>query len=416
MLSKRFLLLASNASIRLASAGLRFIFVLICAKFLGLRDFGYLILFTAYIGFSVQVVGLEFYNVANREFVQGGVKLRGAILKTHLAVILVSYLVFIPLSLLFVSRSFPNNAFIFLFPILLITEHINQELFRLNTVIGKPLTASVINLGRNAAWTVPVGAILFFEPTHRNVEFTVSGWLAGSLVTAVLASAAFAKVRMSGWDRPIAWDWLRLSCAATITYFAAALSYRAIQTFDKSIIKYSGGIEFLASYGFYTSMAAIILIILDSTLLSFILPKILHFGQHANLRSIQTELCRATLPFTMISASAFFGLLFGTPYIIDLIGKSAFQDEAHIFPFILIATILQGAGVLANMPLYALRLDQKIFRANIAGLICFLLGASSAASLGLPEGVVYTLVVTFAISFFIKVFEFIRYCKSLPTA
>lgn len=135
--------------IRLTNLGLRgttlvskFLLIFMLARFLEPAELGLYGLLTVTISYALYFLGFDFYIFTTREILKAEPENRGQLLKSQIALSLILYAVFLPLSVgLFVVGLLPWWLLPW-FLALLVLEHITQELNRLLVALQRQLVAS----------------------------------------------------------------------------------------------------------------------------------------------------------------------------------------------------------------------------------------------------------------------------------
>ncbi|RLD54213.1 MAG: hypothetical protein DRJ01_18340, partial [Bacteroidetes bacterium] len=185
MLSQEFLQRLLNVSLRTLSLVSRFVLLFALAYLLTPADIGRYGLMTATIGFSVLVIGGDFYAYSQRELMSRPKEEWGFILQHQGVAAVLLYVVLLPINgLVFVFKLLPD-CFILWFFILLVSEHLAQELYRLLVAMQRPITASCMLFVRMGLWIWVLLPVMWFVPTLQKLETVFFAWFIGSMFSCV---------------------------------------------------------------------------------------------------------------------------------------------------------------------------------------------------------------------------------------
>src|SRR5690554_5042629 len=120
-----------NIFLRGLTLGCKFLLVVFLAKLLTLEELALYGLLVATVAYAIYPLGFEFYTYSARELIGTDNSERGEYFKSQAVLHIISYLVFLPLFALIFYFDFLPHDYILLFYIILILEHLNQELFRI---------------------------------------------------------------------------------------------------------------------------------------------------------------------------------------------------------------------------------------------------------------------------------------------
>src|SRR5690242_5496076 len=125
-----------NLALRGLSMGGRFLLIFYMGKFFSLEDLGYYGIFYTTVTLALFLLGLDFYGFSNRELLLVERHKRMSILRAQALFYVFTYVVFLlPLFLVFTYGVIPLK-FVMFFYVILVLEHLAQELYRIFTVLG----------------------------------------------------------------------------------------------------------------------------------------------------------------------------------------------------------------------------------------------------------------------------------------
>src|SRR5690606_16433979 len=155
-------------------------------------------LLTATISYALFLLGFDFYIYTTREILKFERNKWGALLKNQAVLSITIYAIFLPLLfLIFVSELLPWKIAIWFF-VLLVLEHINQELSRILIAVSEQLTASIAIFLRFGVWAFIVTAWMLAQPDSRNLQFVLGGWTIGGALALCLSVYRVFTLRLAG--------------------------------------------------------------------------------------------------------------------------------------------------------------------------------------------------------------------------
>ncbi len=171
-----------NIVLRGTTLSSKFLLMFFLAKFVEPKELGLYGLLTATISYALFLLGLDFYTFTTREIIKRERHEWGGLLKDQGALSLLLYVTVLPLLLfIFLTGLLPWYVAGWFF-ILLVLEHLTQELGRVLIAISEQLFASVVLFLRSGIWAVLVTSIMFFRADTRNLDFVLGAWTLGSFV------------------------------------------------------------------------------------------------------------------------------------------------------------------------------------------------------------------------------------------
>lgn len=361
-----------NVALRGMTLASKFLLIFFLARFLEPAELGLYGLLAATIGYSLYLLGLDFYAFTTREILKREPSEWGGLLKDQAALTLLLYAVFMPLLLLlFYTDSLPWTVAGWFFA-LLVLEHLNQELMRLLIAISEPLLASLVLFLRSGAWAVAVTMLMIFIPETHNLDSVLAAWTVGGLCAFLLAAWRLHRLKLGGWHKRVDWSWIKLGVKIALPLLIATLALRGLFTLDRYWLEGLAGLEVLGAYVLFIGVANAMASFLDAGVFAFIYP-----GLISAFQKQQAEVFRQgvkNLFFQTACFSAIFAvvalLLIGP--LLDWLDKPLYREQQGMFPWILLATVLYALSMIPHYALYAQGKDRPIIYSHIVGLGFFI--------------------------------------------
>lgn len=366
---------ALNVVLRMTTLGIRFLLIFYLARFLDTQSVGYYGLFTATLGFVMYFVGLDFYIYATRELLKLPSDMRGAPIKAQAILSLCLYVLVLPLAVLVIRHlGWPGNL-IWWFLIIIILEHVNQEIFRLLIALSQQVTAGFLMFIRQGSWAVATVILMAAYPETRKLDTVMILWAGSGIITAIAGGICLRGQKLGGWKKPVDWNWLRKGIKVSGFFLLATLALRAVQTLDRYFQQSFAGIDSVAAYVLFLGMAAALLTFLDAGVFAFGYPDLIaryQRGDASRFRLRLRQMMWQTLGACIIFGVASWLIL---PLLLEWINNPAYGEAAFLYPWLLLAMILNALAMVPHYALYATGQDRPIILSHLTALPVFLLSA-----------------------------------------
>lgn len=382
--------------------GARFLFVFLLAKYLDPAAVGYYGLFTATVGYALYFVGLDFYTYVTREIIKTPNDQRGSLLKGQAALSGGVYLVFLPIAFVFLHQAgWPRNLVWWFFPILLL-EHFNQEMSRLFVALSEQITASLILFVRQGSWAIAIVAFMAWDANFRHLNAVMALWACSGVAAAAMSIWKIRRMRMGGWQMHIDWLWIKKGIGISTVFLMATLALRGVQTIDRYWLEALGGIEIVGAYVLFLSVAGSMMVFLDAGVFAYAYPALISLSQNQQYEVARAKVWQIFLQTLALSAA--FGVVSWLllPYLLTWINKPAYTSALGMYPWLLMATIMNAISMAPHYALYARGFDRTIIFSHLAALPVFVLftwGFSNFSKAHAPMAVPFGINISFALIF-----------------
>lgn len=366
-LLKRF----TNIFLRGLSMGSRFILVFALAKLLTPAEVGLFGLMMATVSFMVLLLGGDYYTYSQRELLARPVGQWSFVIQHQIKAQLILYAILLPAQIFIFIFGFMDWRYVFYFFVLLVLEHIAQEINRLLIAMHKQLIASLILFIRMGSWVLVVIPLMFFYDEYRNLGSVYFSWMIGSAIAIIFGVFVISKA-IPVWDKePTDYRWLKKGFKIGGMFLVASLCFRGLLTFDRYAVENLGSLETLGVYVFYIGIVMGLYNFLDPAIFSFLYPKMLQSYQRhekSNFHKIFRELVLSTILVSIFLAVI---IWFLTPYIIRWIDKPIYTGNLTSLVYLIAAGFTYAVGHIPHYALYAMKRDKWIVAAHISAIIIF---------------------------------------------
>ncbi|EIH9369703.1 lipopolysaccharide biosynthesis protein [Escherichia coli] len=364
-----------NISIRASTMLSRFMLMFIIAKHLPDEDMGMYGLFTSAIVFSLYAVGLDFYIYSTRELINTNKVVWGQFLKTQSVLVTLLYLTYIPfLIFLFYFDYLPWKVFLY-FIIILIFEHICQELQRIIIAAHKPLAANLGLFARSGLWPIFFIPLFYWGVIPRSLDYLFIAWIIGNVISIIFYFYILMEMRISGWKNEIQWTWLMDGIKVSIVFLIGTLALRFSSVIERFWLQELTTLKIVGVYSFFVGISGVITSFLDAGVFSFQYPRLIKAENEKNLiqynkirRELYSQVC------LWIGGLAGISLILFKPTL-AFIDKNIYYEYQKLYYFTLGTTIFSSFALLPHYELYAKKRDKAIVTINILSIIVFILTA-----------------------------------------
>jgi O-antigen/teichoic acid export membrane protein len=291
--------------------------------------------------------------------------------------------------------------------LLLVLEHISQEINRVLVVIHKQIQASTVLFIRKALWMFPVLCFIYIDKSYASISFILWSWIAGCFVSILVGVFSINKnITMSSLP---ALDsvWIKKGLKLAGLFLIATLCLKGLTTFDKYSIEVLGGKETLGIYVLYMTIVFGAYSFLDPAVYSFLYPRLLS-SYNKDMKTFNKTFRE------LFYSTVFVGLLIGiiiyltTPVLLSWIEKEEYISYLNILYVIIVAGYVSNLEVIPHYYLYAAKADKWIICSYIFSLCVFLIIVFIGEHENALETVSYALLSAYLSILFIKTIGYLK--------
>jgi len=347
------------------------VLIFFLARYLEPGELGLYGLLAVTIGYSLYLLGFDFYTFTTREILKRKRDEWGGLIKSQGALSLALYVIVLPLlSLIFIQALLPWSVAGWFF-LILIFEHLTQELSRLLIAVSEQLVASVILFLRSGIWAVAVTALMVARPDWRTLDFVLAAWALGGLAGLLVGVYKLKQLQIKGWQRNVDWAWIRKGLKVAVPFLLATLAIRALFTLDRYWFETLAGLQVLGAYVLFMGVSNAIVSFLDAGVFAFLYPRLISAHQKRE-GGLFGQVLKKLLFQTVGLSLCFAGIaLLAIDPLLAWLDKPLFVERKDLFPWILLATVLYAFSMIPHYALYAQGCDRPIINSHVAGLLIF---------------------------------------------
>lgn len=352
----------------------KFLLIFFLAKFLDPKEVGLYGLLAGTIGYALFAVGFEFYTYSTREIIGSDRQQWLALIRDQSVFFVFTYLLVLPFVLMAFFSGLLPWAYAVWFFLLLMLEHVAQELNRLLVVISEQLLASVILFIRSGAWCLLLVVLMWWIPASRKLEWVLVAWCIGAGLGCLLGGARILSLNRSALRNKVDWKWIGKGLKLAIPLLVASLAIRGIFTFDRYWVESIVGLEVLGVYVLFVGIATSIVSFLDAGIIVFLYPKIIAAAKVGNDKEFRSGMRKLFWDVSLVTLVLVgLGLLLGRP-VLGWIGKDIYMENFYLLKWLFLAIVFYAASMIPHIGLYAHGRDKAILFSQLCGLGVFCLG------------------------------------------
>lgn len=329
-------------------------------------------LFAVAISYSLYMVGFDFYVYSTRELVGVPLSQMGGLLKTKGVFFLVTYAFVLPIFLLIFLSGLLPWAFLGWFFVILVLEHIAQELMRILIVLRDQVLASCVLFLRSGCWALAVLGLMGLNPDLRSLETVLAAWALGGLFAVAVGFLRLRQHDLGGWSRLVDWPWLQKGLKVVFPFLVGTLALRALYTLDRFFVERLAGLEVLGAYTLFIGVASVIKSFLEAAVFVFVYPILIRsfkVGDGAAFSRAMASLAAQTIIITAVLAGL---IVLSLPHFLRFLDHDVYLGYIHVFFWVLLAVVLHALGMIPHYGLYARGQDKAVIAAHVVGLIAFI--------------------------------------------
>lgn len=405
MFSSRKLL---NVGIRGGTLISKFLLIFLIAIFFKASDVGMYGLITSTIGYALYVFGFDFYVYSGRELIGNDNKKIGSMIKDQFVLFFISYIFIMPFFLIVFFQEFIPWSYALLFFLILVLDHLGQELNRVFVALSHQLWASVLLFVRSGLWCLVAMLMMWLNPETRSLSNLLFFWTLGSALSSILGVYVLIKKGYSGWSSEVDWQWIKSGIQISMPYFLTTLLLQLLFTADRYIIKIYFENEILGAYVLFSSFSFAIATFVDAGAFVFYYPELIQtykLNNRAEFKRKFNQMTKSVL--TLVTLLSLLGILLVKP-ILQVAKKEIYLQNLSLFYVLLLAVWFQVVGWIPQYGLYAQKKDKEIIICNLLTSVLFfpifflLLNDFGKHSVGISMGFTFFIALVLKVYFFRK--------------
>lgn len=382
----------------------KFLLIVYIGKYLSIDALGEYGLFLTTITMSIYFLGLDFYTYSTREMLAKKEHDRLPMIRDQFIFHLLIYVLVLPLISIVFIAGIIRADFVVFFYLILVFEHLSQELYRLYITLKKPIFANFLFFIRTAVWIYVVLAIWNFRVRDMTNLTTVwYGWVAGSFLSIVIGVIYLhRRYDFKSLTEEIDWDWIKNGVKISIPFFIGTLAYKVIEFSDRYMIDYFMTISDVGVYTFFSGIANILNVFVFTTVIMVYYPTLVQQYQNKKYQLFKKSIKIFSFKIFTYSIAISIVIMILVWPLFDFIDKPNFNNNIEVLLFLLIANIILNISFVPHYILYAAQKDTVIRNSALTGaFLNILLNINLIDCFGV-DGAAIATIISFLVILYLK--------------
>jgi O-antigen/teichoic acid export membrane protein len=358
-----------NAALRISPVFLKFIVVILFAEALSLKQYGTFNLIITSVTVGLYLLGLDFYYFSNREIITNKEKRLSYILSSFVVYGIV-YCVLYALTYIIFPYYFSNKALLNSVILVLISEHFNQECYRILICLKKVFFANAIFFFRVSSWTsYTIYLILFSELSNDPILAVLNYWLISNAlaITGIAVYAIFKKSVTNEHKKEIDLQFIKKGLKLSLWVFLGTILLKTTEYSGRFITEFFLGNKYTAIFTYYSTIAIAMNMYINAVVTSYEYPKLV---ESVNTKTYYNEF--SLFKKKLLRHVVFCGILilFFGYFITSELSEREYLKNFWVLPVMVVGVILMNLSLGNHFNLYAHKKDKSIIWINVySGLI-----------------------------------------------
>tara|TARA_R110000764_G_scaffold236142_1_gene331072 strand:+ start:6645 stop:7865 length:1221 start_codon:yes stop_codon:yes gene_type:complete len=360
LLSDKFI----NIIFRAATILLKFLLSIIIIKKISIEEYGVYGVFQSTVIIMSFVLGIDFYAYSSREILKKNAHNFNFYFSNQLLLHAFSYIIILPLTYLIFYLGILDKKYLILFYLILVTEHLSQELYRMLIILKKSVTATIILFVRSGLWVI----ILYFVWEEGIMSPTLNSllilWLSAALLSIIIG---FAKIKFK-WESEYDFSWIVKGVRIAFPFFIGTVLYKLIEFSGRYFLNYYWTSVEVGIFTFFSSVASILFVFVQTIVIIVIYPELLESKNKGHDSFLKKFKYFKNQILTFTTLGTVLSLIFIYPLLLFL-DNSLFFENLLSYIILLISSFIFCFSFIPHYALYTYKFDSGILFAVILGTI-----------------------------------------------
>ena len=362
-----------NVGMRVATLGSRFLLLFVMAGCLAPASVGEFGIVSVTVSYALYLAGIDFYTYSTRELLGEARDAWPRILRNQAVFQLVCYIVTLPLLAvtLGLSAMLPGRLIAWVL-LLLLLEHIAQEMTRLLTVMSHTLRATTLLFVRSGATAIAGGIGLLASPELRTLDWVLGTWACGAACSVLLAVRPLMQLDWRAGKQDVDWGWIARGIRVALPLLAATLAMRGLFTVDRYLEQAYAGPALVGVYTFFAGMAGALVALLDAGVIAFLYPRVVAAARTSDAIAFASTYRQMACSTLILTGSFVLAAVLLVWPVLAVVAKPIYREHVDLFFLLVAASALFSLSLVPHYALYALGRDRDILIINLLAIALFL--------------------------------------------
>ena len=251
-----------------------------------------------------------------------------------------------------------------LFYLLLVAEHISQELYRLLIVLKRSVIASLILFIRSGAWILMLALVWFLETQVSSIYQILMYWLVGAWVSIFVGVRVILPLKGAKVD----FGWIKKGFIVSLPFFIGTIFYKIMEFSGRYFLDYYWSKKEVGIFTFFSSLSNTIFVFVQATVIMVYSPYLIEHAQR-NSKDFKRYFSKFKKKIILNTG---LGSLMGIAFIYPLLfylDNQTLTSNILVFFVLVFATVSFCISYIPHYRLYVFNKDNNLLKASIIGAL-----------------------------------------------
>jgi len=358
-----------NLFLRTLTIALKFVLSLLLIKSLGVAEYGVFGLFQSTVIIMTFFLGLDFYTFTTRQILKLKSKEFSYYIKHQIIFHALAYVLVLPFSYFLVLWNIIQKEFIYLFIIILVSEHLSQEIYRMLIILKKTVVATTVLFLRSGLWII----LTYFLWKNNFIPSTLESlfylWLVGAALSVAIGFYNLDFKWIKGVDK----TYIKKGFMVALPFFMGTILYKLMEFSGRYFLNFYFSSAEVGVFTFFSSIANVMFVFVQTVVIIELYPSLIesknksytHFL--AKLKTFKNQ----TILYSTVGITL---SLIGIYPLLLFLDKTILFDSIVSYILLLVSTTFFCFSFIPHYALYTYNLDWKILKATFIGAVCNVVG------------------------------------------
>jgi len=368
-----------------------------------LGEFG---IITTSISLVIYLIGFDYYVYNTREIIKS--KDTISEIRNQFYFHLLLYILLLPIALAIIfGFDFIGLKYFWIFILLIFSEHLGQELFRLFTTLEKSAIANIFFFIKSGLWIWFVLFDYFILKNEIDLTKYIIIWACFSWVSMLLSVLYLKKtlaIKGLTFYKPN-YDLILKGAKNSSVFFVSSLSFLIIQFSDRYMIDFFHGKKMVGIYSMYSQFINAIDVFVFSAIIMVVYPKLIKLS---SFQKKYKELFKKFVRSILLAAIILILISYiVAPFIFEFLEKPSFLEHLKTYNLLLLGVFFLLWSYAFHYDLYIKKKDVLLLKISLIAMVI-----NVALNLFLiPTKGVFGAAIATTISFFVMFILKLAYSK-----
>lgn len=395
-----------NLTYRILTLICKFLLSILIIKRLGLEYMGIYGIFQSSIVLILYLLGMDFYTYNTREILKNSEGNLGFYISNQIVFHALIYIIILPLTLFLFFFKTLEIEYILYFYLVVVTEHISQEIYRILIALKKPVLASFILFIRSGLWVLLLSVIWFSDFFEKNLKQVFFLWCSGAL-TSIIIGVHYGKFKLS---HRINYNWIFSGFKSAIPFFLGTIFYKIIEFSGRYFLDFYHTKSDVGVFTFFSGVANTMFVFVQSTVIVVMSPNLIESAVKGK-NSFKNLFSKFKKEITYTTLVGFILAIIGIIPLLYFLDRPALVDNISVYFILLFAIAFFCLSYAPHYALYVYHKDIYLLKAAfISAFANIIFSFALIANYGVM-GAAISQVLSFAVLYFAKQYFYIKKLK-----